>query len=295
MPSFTSIAFQQGGVNQPSGGSVGSANEFGGGLNLNKFKKIGSKLFKRGKKNKGSVAKKDLASDVVKKPSKLSRIKEGMKNKSFSDIKKNAPDSKTMKKQMAKEVGKRVLKKAAKTALGAGLTYGAHIATGGDPLSLKDMKDLTSDASVGIVKHALNGNMSEKAVKGEMVGSYNRIMVRRGGKPVKDFSETMKKLSRLRQRLNTAHNIRHTELHGNRNIMALDAKPFGSGGVKKNKKNKKSKRSVKSGKKPVKKKKKAKKPKKKTAKKKTNKGKGGNFNVMKNVKNVRRIRDVFDV
>ncbi len=137
---------------------------------------------------------------------------------------------------MAKEVGKRVLKKTAKTALGAGLTYGVHIATGGDPLSLNDMKDLTSDASVGIVKHALNGNMNEKVVEGEMVGSFNRLMARRGGKPIKNFSETMKKLSTLRQRLNTAHNIRHNELHGNRNIMALDAKPFGSGGVKKIKK-----------------------------------------------------------
>ncbi len=274
MPGFTSVTFQQGGMRPPR--SAGG--DFGGGK-LSGIKKGISKLFKKGKGKK-----KDLGDAAKPKKSAMDRIKsarEGMKNKSFSEIKKNAPDSKTAKKQIAKEVGKRVLKKAAKSAVGAGAAMTLHVATGGEPFSSKDMKDMTTDATIGIVKKTLNGDLSEKAIEGEMVNSLNRVMQRRGGKPVKDFSKTMERIVALKRRLDNAHNIRHRELHGNRNVLAIGPKAFGSGKMVKNKRGKRSAIN------------------KKNKKGKKNQKKSKKFNVMKNVcrhaHRSERIRDVFDV
>ncbi len=280
MPGFTSVTFQQGGMASSSGNDGG---DFGGGLG--KLKKKVANIFKRTKSKK-----KDLGEPPKPKKSTMDRIKsvkDGMKNKSFSEIKKNAPDSKTAKKEIAKEVGKRVVKKTAKSALEAGTSYTIHLLEGGEPLTAKDWKDISTDASVGIVKKGLNGNLDEKTIGKEMHNSYNRVIQRRGGKPVKSFSKSMERIAQLRKRLHSAHNIRHRELHGDRTVLAIGPKPFGSGKMPAGKK----------GKKPKKKKPKKKKPKKKPKKKKSGKNgkKSKKFNVMKNVQSSRQMRDVFDV
>ena len=292
MPGFTSVTFQQGGLGSSSSGN---GENFGGGKGLGrKAKNILNKVLGKGKrKGKNKTKRKQLPYEDDVKPNKsamdrLKGIQKGMKNKSISDIRKNAPDAKTARKQIAREVGKRVIKKAAQSAIGAGASYAVHLATGGDPLSSKDLKDMTTDATVGIVKKSLNGNLNEKAIEGEMVDSYNRVIQRRGGKPVKSFSRSMERIVALRNRLHSAHDIRHRELHGDRRVLAIGPKPFGSGKMAAGKRGKRSAEK--------------KKPKKKKPKKKKKKKKGGNngkkskkFNVMKNVQRKRQTYDVFDV
>lgn len=304
MVAFTSVSYQQ--SNSPHAFGGGGGQEFGGGWgshNLRNFSKnVTAKL---GLGTKKVLPKAGDAAAAAAKPKggirgKLNAVREGMKNKSFSDIKANAPDAKTYKKEMAKEISKRVLKTAAKGGIAAGMEvgmgYGYHLLSGGDAFTSAEMKNMATDAGVSIADKVLKqGGVGEEDIRREMVNSYNRAIKAKGGRPTRDFEETLAKAAKLNRRLDATHSIRHKKIH-NSNV-----KPFGGGGKRggraKTKKKKKTtvkrggkqKRSTRGKKKSIKKKKSA-----KTKKKGKSGGRRKNVNILNSAVANGRIRDVFD-
>lgn len=191
-----------------------------------------------GKSGSKAAKSKETLDTVARLSGKLGQT---LKNKNLGEIVQGAATTGRALKGAAKELGKRGGKAALAAAVTGGVTAGVgtmanyllHVASGGEPMSKKEIGMLAADTGLRLAARGLDGRLTKTAAAEEVIRSYNDIIKnKQGGRLIPktiNLHRTLGNLGKLLKRLDKIHRRRHYEVNGEAPLALETGRPFGSG------------------------------------------------------------------
>ena len=205
-------------------------------------KSPGGKVGKGAKGGKNGGQKGRKGKEALDKVAKLGiRAGDKLKNKNLGEIVEGSSSTSKALQGVGKELGKRGGKAAVAAAATAAFTAGAaagvkyleHVASGGEPMSAKEIGMLAADTGLGLARQGLEGKLTRASAGREIMRSYNDIIKsKQGGRPLPktiNLKSILGNLGKLLEKLRKIHRRRHYQVHGDAPLALEPRRPFGSG------------------------------------------------------------------